>query len=41
LVQGYVMDEIFNKMSSGSAAIAAYYAGDFMSMYEDNDDLAF
>ena len=41
LVQGYVMDEIFNKMSSGSAAIAAYYAGDFMSMYEDNNDLAF
>jgi len=41
LVQGYVMDEIFNKMSSGSAAIAAYYAGDFMSMYEDNSDLAF
>ena len=41
LVQGYVMDEIFNKMSSGSAAIAAYYAGDFFSMYEDNDDLAF
>ncbi len=41
IVQGYVMDEIFNKMSSGSAAIAAYYAGDFMSMYEDNEDLAF
>ncbi|MBE6592364.1 MAG: spermidine/putrescine ABC transporter substrate-binding protein [Ruminococcaceae bacterium] len=41
LVQGYVMDEIFNKMSSGSAAIASYYAGDFMSMYEDNDALAF
>ena len=41
LVQGYVMDEIFNKMSSGSAAISAYYAGDFMSMYENNDDLAF
>ncbi len=41
VVQGYVMDEIFNKMSSGSAAIAAYYAGDFMSMYENNEDLAF
>ena len=41
LVQGYVMDEIFNKMSSGSAAIAAYYAGDFITMYEDNDDLGF
>ena len=40
IVQGYVMDEIFNKMSSGSAAIAAYYAGDFLTMYEDNDSLA-
>ncbi len=41
IVQGYVMDEIFNKMSSGSAAIAAYYAGDFLTMYEDNDSLSF
>jgi len=41
LVQGYVMDEIFNKMSSGSAAVAAYYAGDYLSMYEDNDALSF
>ncbi len=41
LVQGYVMDEVFNKMKSGSAAVAPYYAGDFLSMYEDNDALAF
>ena len=41
LVQGYVMDEIFNKMENGSAAIAAYYAGDFLSMYEENEDLDF
>ena len=41
LVQGYVMDEIFNKMKGGSAAVSAYYAGDFLSMYEDNEDLAF
>ena len=41
IVQGYVMDEIFNKMSSGSAAISAYYAGDFLTMYEDNSDLSF
>ena len=41
VVQGYVMDEVFNKMESGSAAIAPYYAGDFLSMYEDNEDLAF
>ena len=41
LVQGYVMDEVFYKMKSGSAAIAAYYAGDFFTMYEENDALAF
>ena len=41
LVQGYVMDEIFNKMSSGSAAVATYYAGDFFTMYSDNNDLGF
>ena len=41
ILQGYVMDEIFNKMENGSAAIAAYYAGDFLSMYENNGDLEF
>ena len=41
IVQGYVMDEIFNKMENGSAAIAAYYAGDFLAMYENNEDLEF
>ena len=41
ILQGYVMDEIFNKMENGSAAIAAYYAGDFLTMYENNPDLDF
>ena len=41
IVQGYVMDEIFNKMENGSAAIAAYYAGDYLAMYEENDKLEF
>ncbi|MBE7048402.1 MAG: spermidine/putrescine ABC transporter substrate-binding protein [Ruminococcaceae bacterium] len=41
LIQSYVMDEVFNKMKNGSAAIAPYYAGDFLTMYEDNEDLAF
>ncbi|MBE6631854.1 MAG: spermidine/putrescine ABC transporter substrate-binding protein [Ruminococcaceae bacterium] len=41
LVQSYVMDEIFNKMKNGSAAIAPYYAGDYLTMYEDNDSLCF
>ncbi len=41
IVQGYVMDEIFNKMENGSAAISSYYAGDFLAMYENNEDLEF
>ncbi len=41
LVQSYVMDEIFNKMESGEAAIASYYAGDYLTMSENNEDLAF
>ena len=41
VVQGYVMDEIFNKMKGGSAAISSYYAGDYFTMYADNDLLAF
>ena len=41
VLQAYVMDEVFNKMESGSAAIAPYYAGDFLSMVENNEDLAF
>ncbi len=41
IVQGYVMDEIFNKMQNGSAAISAYYAGDFLTMYEENSSLEF
>ena len=41
IVQGYVMDEIFNKMKGGSAAIAPYYAGDYFTMYGDNEALSF
>lgn len=41
LVQSYVMDEVFNKMKGGSASVSSYYAGDFLSMYEYNEDLAF
>ena len=41
ILQGYVMDEIDNKMENGSAAIAAYYAGDYLTMYENNEDLEF
>ncbi len=41
ILQGYVMDEIFNKMENGSALVAPYYAGDFFTMYGDNKNLAF
>ncbi len=41
VLQGRVMDEVFNKMEGGNAAIAPYYAGDFLTMKENNDDLAF
>ena len=35
------MDEIYDKMEIGEAALAPYYAGDFLSMYDNNPDLAF
>ena len=41
LVQSYVMDEIYNKMEGGEAAISTYYAGDYLSMVENNDKLGF
>jgi len=41
LLQGYVMDEIFDKMESGEAAIGAYYAGDYLTMHENNPKLKF
>ncbi len=40
MVQAYVMDEIFDKMGGGEAALAPYYAGDAITMIEDNPDLA-
>ena len=34
LVYSYVMDEIYNMMESGEAAIGAYYAGDYFTMVD-------
>ncbi|MBQ0146044.1 MAG: ABC transporter substrate-binding protein [Lachnospiraceae bacterium] len=34
LLYGMVMDEIFNLMESGEAAIGAYYAGDYFTMLD-------
>lgn len=44
LVKSYVMDEIYNMMESGEAAIGAYYAGDYFTMLDaqaDGVDLRF
>ena len=41
IVQGYVMDEIFDKMGAGEALIAPYYAGDALTIMEENDSLNF
>ncbi len=39
--QGKVMDEVFLAMEGGNAAFATYYAGDYLSMLEKNEDLRF
>ena len=44
LVKSYVMDEIFNMMESGEAAVSCYYAGDYFVMLDaaaDTVDLQF
>ena len=44
LVKAYVMDEIYNALESGEAAIGAYYAGDYFTMLDaqaDDVDLQF
>ena len=41
VVQAYVMDQIFDKMTEENAWIAPYYAGDYITMSETNEDLAF
>ena len=40
VVQSYVMDEVFDKMGGGEAALAPYYVGDGVTMMADNPDLA-
>ena len=39
--QAFVMDEVFQKMEGGNAAIAMYYAGDYLTMHENNPDLKY
>ena len=41
VLQQYVMDQIFATMQNEEAWIAAYYAGDYLVMAEENPDLRF
>jgi len=41
LLQGYVSDEIFDKMRGESAAIAPYFVGDFLTMANQESNLGF
>lgn len=41
VVQAWVMDEIFDKMAANDAWIAPYYAGDALTILDENEDLGF
>ena len=41
VLQQYVMDQIFSTMQNEEAWIAAYYAGDYLTMAAENPDLKF
>ena len=41
LVQAYVMDQIFDKMGNGEAALAPYYTGDAALLTQRNSDIGF
>lgn len=40
IVQAYVMDQVFDKMISEEAYVAPYYAGDALTMMDENENLA-
>lgn len=41
LIQSYVMDQIYDKMTREEAWIAPYYAGDYLMMADENENLEF
>ena len=41
LIQAYVMDQIFDKMSNGEAALAPYYSGDAALLTQRNANIGF
>ena len=38
LLKKFVMDEIFNMMETGEAAVGAYYAGDYLTMVDNQSE---
>ena len=41
VVQQYIMDQVFDLMENEEAWIAPYYAGDYLTMAEENENLCF
>ncbi len=41
VVQQYIMDQVFDLMENEEAWITPYYAGDYLTMADENPDLAF
>ncbi len=41
LLQGYYMDQVFDKMENGEAWLAPYYAGDAAILVDNNDNIGF
>jgi len=41
VIQSYVMDQIFDKMISEEAWIAPYYAGDYITINDSNENIGF
>ncbi len=41
LLKKFVMDDVFSLMQTGEAAVAPYYAGDCVTMIENNSELRF
>lgn len=41
LLQGYYMDQVFDKMENGEAWLAPYYAGDAAILVDGSDDIGF
>ena len=41
VLKKYVMDQVFTEMEGSQSGLCAYYAGDIMTMMDNNEDLAY